>query len=116
MAVLPRRLFVTVRALDISVYARIYGRICTYCQARRRPDAFRHRTAVPGVQLSGAAPGGPPRHPVLRPVPGTRWVADDTAVDPGEVETLGSAYDQRARARTRHGSHNAWKNHAAAGA
>ena len=41
---------------------------------------------------------------------------DDAAFDPGEVETLGTADDQRARPRAGHGSNDTGTDHAAAGA
>src|SRR6266508_2891664 len=38
------------------------------------------------MQLPGAAPGRPPRDPVLRPVPGVHGTADNAVLDPREAE------------------------------
>src|ERR1700681_902135 len=94
----------------------MWAHIRILSSALRKRNGFRHYNAVPGVQLSGLAPGGSPRHPVLRSVPGAGRSTHDAAFDPGEVETVGTADDQCARPRAGHGSNDAGTDDAAAGA
>src|SRR5258708_40061374 len=77
-------------------------------------DDSRHPSDPRGLQLPGAAPGGPSRHSILRPSPGAGGAAHDPVLEPSEAERDGADDDQRARPRPRNGYADAREGHPAA--
>src|SRR5262249_10636203 len=75
-------------AVDIGVYAPIIRAYAPIVNS----DIAVHA----GLQLSGAAPGGPLRDPALRPLPGAHGSAGNPVLDPGPAEPPRPADHQRA--------------------
>src|SRR5436190_4538623 len=96
---LPSGLDMSVDTLNMRAYTHIVKPL-------RRRHACLPCNAFPPVQLSGATPGRPSRHSVLRPVPGPYRVTHDAIFYPGKVEAARADDHQRACPRAGDGSHD----------